>query len=202
MPVDMIQGSVGMHHNGTTRCYNFPNDVAAIVRLLNLIDDAEGGISSTQLTASASPVQIFRAIRHFQQTQNDLGCLPKLSVDGHVDPGASTLSRLNQIARKIQPVQPEDIFLPPLREAIPGFDVTADEGTFVELPRQHVRPNGTVVTYLHADAKVTVGIENQRRRSGRVYDQRGFETRKRFRIIRSQADPPFSENPQSSEVLR
>jgi hypothetical protein len=62
-----------------------PNDVAAIVRLLNLIDDAEGGISSTQLTASASPGQIFRAIRHFQQTQNDLGCLPKLSVDGHVD---------------------------------------------------------------------------------------------------------------------
>lgn len=24
MPVDTIQGSVGMHHNGTTRCYNFP----------------------------------------------------------------------------------------------------------------------------------------------------------------------------------
>jgi hypothetical protein len=86
-----------------------------------------------------------------------------VSVDGHVDPGASTLSRLNEIARKTQPVQPEDTFLPPLREAIPGFDVTADEGTFVELPRQHVRPNGTVVTYLHADAKVTVRIENQRR---------------------------------------
>jgi hypothetical protein len=119
-----------------------------------------------------------------------------------VDPGASTLSRLNEIARKIQPVQPEDIFLPPLHEAIPGFDVTADDGTIVELPRQHVRPNDTVVTYLHADAKVTVRIENQRRRSGRVYDQRGFEAKTRFRIIRSQADPPFSENPQSSEVLR
>lgn len=137
MPVDTIQGSVGMHHKGTTKCYNFPNDVTAIVRLLNLIDNAEGGISSTQPTASASPVQIFRAIRHFQQTQNDLGRLPKLSVDGHVDPGASTCSRLNEIARKIQPVQPEDIFLPPLREAIPGFDVTADDGTIIELPRQY-----------------------------------------------------------------
>lgn len=82
-----------------------------------------------------------------------------MSVDGHVDPGANTLARLNQIARRIQPIGPGDLFLPPLREAIPGFDTVASDGTIIELPREFVRPGGRVVEYTHPDAVVTVRIE-------------------------------------------
>jgi hypothetical protein len=165
MPDDKIQASVGMHKNGTTNCYNLPEDVAKIVKLLNFISDSEGGTGSAKLPPSPSPRQLFLALRNFQQTQNDLGRTPRLSVDGHVDPGANTLARLNQIARRIQPIGPGDLFLPPLREAIPGFDTVASDGTIIELPREFVRPGGRVVEYTHPDAVVTVRIETAQDRN-------------------------------------
>jgi hypothetical protein len=96
--METINASVGMHNNGTTNCFNQPADVVKIVKLLNLIPASEGGTAADKLSASPSASQLYRAIRHFQQVQNDLGRRPRLSVDGHVDPGAPTLGRLNQLA--------------------------------------------------------------------------------------------------------
>ncbi|HWY59781.1 MAG TPA: hypothetical protein VNZ03_35285 [Terriglobales bacterium] len=107
MPDDRIQASVGMYNNGNTNCYNLTQDVATITSLLNSIPDAEGGTNSSPLAQSASPTDLFRAILNFQGTQNNLGRVPRLSVDGHVDPEAATLARLNQIAHKVQPIQPD-----------------------------------------------------------------------------------------------
>ena len=161
MSADTIQASVGMHDNGAKNCYNLAKDIQTVVKLLNFIVETDGGTSSHPLSPSASPVQLSRAIQHFQQTQNDLGGTPRLSVDGHVDPGQSTLARLNQIARKISPITIDDLFFPPLREPIPGFDVVAPDGTIIELPLRYVRPNGTSITYVHTDANVTVRVEEQ-----------------------------------------
>jgi hypothetical protein len=87
-----------MHNNGATNCFNQAADVATIVKLLNLISAAEGGAAADKLPASSSAIQLYRAILRFQQTQNNLGRTPRLSVDGHVDPGAPALARLNQLA--------------------------------------------------------------------------------------------------------
>jgi len=108
IPFDSIQASVGKYNNGATNCYNVPKDVAVVVKLLNLIAQADGGTNENKLTATPSPDQLFRAILRFQQTQNNLGKTPRLSVDGHVDPGGLTLSRLNQVARRIGPIDPPD----------------------------------------------------------------------------------------------
>jgi hypothetical protein len=118
MPDDHIQASVGMHHDGSVNCFNLPKDVATIIGLLNSISDTEGGTSgpsSTPLGPSASPRQLFEAILKFQQKQNDAGRTPRLSVDGHVDPGAATLARLNEISHRAKPAPPS----PPLLQIIP-----------------------------------------------------------------------------------
>jgi hypothetical protein len=98
MSSETIGASVGMHNNGTTNCFNQGPDVAKIVKLLNLISAAEGGAAADKLPAGPSPIQLYRAILRFQQVQNNLGRTPRLSVDGHVDPGAPALARLNQLA--------------------------------------------------------------------------------------------------------
>jgi hypothetical protein len=85
MSADRIQASVGMYNHGTTNCYNRPADVATIVRLINLIAAEEGGTKSLPLPGSPSPRQLFNAIRQFQQIQNNLGHVPPLSIDGHVE---------------------------------------------------------------------------------------------------------------------
>jgi hypothetical protein len=97
MSSETIGASVGMHKNGATNCYNQPNDVATVVKLLNSISAAEGGTKDANLPPSAGPSQLYQAIRNFQQKQNALGRLPLLSVDGHVDPNDKTLARLNSL---------------------------------------------------------------------------------------------------------
>ncbi len=98
MSSETIGASVGMHNNGTTNCFNQAPDVAKIVKLLNMISAAEGGSAADKLPASPSAIQLYRPILRFQQVQNNLGRTPRLSVDGHVDPGDATLARLNQLA--------------------------------------------------------------------------------------------------------
>jgi len=92
MAAGQINASVGMHANGTLKCYNLPADVAVVVQLLNSIDPSRGGAA---LAASAGPRELYQAIYAFQRTQNDLGTVPRLSVDGHVDPRGATLARMN-----------------------------------------------------------------------------------------------------------
>jgi hypothetical protein len=103
MSAETINSSVGMYNNGATNCYNQPVDVGKIVKLLNLIPASEGGTAADKLSASPSPIQLYRAILRFQQTQNDLGRGPLLSVDGHVDPGAAAIGRLNERADAAAP---------------------------------------------------------------------------------------------------
>jgi len=98
MSSNTIRASVGMSNNGTTNCYNQPADVATIVKLLNQVSATDGGASVDQLPSAPTGQQLYRAIRRFQQVQNDLGRTPRLSVDGHVDPGAPTLARLVRLA--------------------------------------------------------------------------------------------------------
>ena len=131
MSDDRIQASVGMYNNGATNCYNLAKDVATILGLLTAISGkAEGGTKSLQLPSS-SPRDLFDAILNFQQTQNSLGRSPRLSVDGHVDPGAHTLATLNEIAHRAAPT-PTSV-LPPGVQVIPFTepDTVADisEGT-------------------------------------------------------------------------
>jgi hypothetical protein len=109
MAFDTIQASVGKHHNGTVNCFNLPSDVVVIVKLLNFIAKADGGTSDDRLDARASAANLYTAILRFQATQNTSGRMPRLSVDGHVDPGGTTLLRLNQFARKPGPVEPPDV---------------------------------------------------------------------------------------------
>lgn len=110
-----IHASVGMHKNGTKNCYNLPPDVQAIVELLNLVSAAEGA-PADPMSPSASPADLYRAIRNFQQKQNDLGRVPRLSVDGHVDPFGPTLARLNQLASRAPAP-----FLPVMPDMPPSF---------------------------------------------------------------------------------
>jgi hypothetical protein len=99
MDAQKIHASVGMHKNGTKNCFNLPRDVQAIVDLLNLVSSADGA-PDDPLPSSPSPAELYRAILNFQKTQNDLGRLPRLSVDGHVDPHGPTLERLNRLANR------------------------------------------------------------------------------------------------------
>jgi hypothetical protein len=92
--MESIGASVGMHNNGTTNCYNRPLDVEKIVNLLNGVAVSDGG-PSVKLPDSPSGRQLYQAILRLQQTQNNKGSTPRLSVDGHVDPGGNTLARLN-----------------------------------------------------------------------------------------------------------
>lgn len=101
MGAERIHASVGMHHNGTVNCYNRKEDVTVVIKLLNAISNTEGGTKEAPLAASLSPKQLFFAILKFQKTQNERGRrVPRLSVDGHVDPGAATLDRLSEVANK------------------------------------------------------------------------------------------------------
>ena len=97
MATQTIQASVGMHHNGATKCYNLPKDVATIVGLLNAIDDSLGGTKSSALALSASAPQLSRAIRHFQEQQNGLGKTPDADPMD-TSTRVSTLARLNEAA--------------------------------------------------------------------------------------------------------
>jgi len=97
MSSETIGASVGMHNNGATNCFNQAPDVAKIIKLLNMISAAEGGAAADKLPSSPSAIQLYRPILRFQQVQNNLGRTPRLSVDGHVDPGDATLARLNQL---------------------------------------------------------------------------------------------------------
>lgn len=110
MQDDKIRASVGMTNNGTTLCYNLPQDVATIVKLLNTTDRSEGGSGRTenQLPPTASARQLYVAILRFQQTQNRLYTSELLSEDGHVDPYGRTLARLNRMARRLGPIDPHD----------------------------------------------------------------------------------------------
>jgi hypothetical protein len=98
MPNLAIQASVGMYNDGNTNCYNLPGDVAKIIQLLNAIDPSAGGTATSPLSSNAAPRDLYNAILNFQQTQNNTGGFPRLSVDGHVDPGGLTLARLNLVA--------------------------------------------------------------------------------------------------------
>jgi hypothetical protein len=122
MPNESIKASVGMHNKGTTNCYNLPPDVAKIIRLLNWLSFSDGGMVLTQLNPSASAQDLYKAILHFQQVQNDSMSTPRLSVDGHVDPGGNTLARLNMLA---EPARPPDVPKPLLpTEFHPGVNHT------------------------------------------------------------------------------
>ena len=125
MDPNKIHASVGMHKNGTKNCFNLPGDVQKIVDLLNLISSADGAPDDV-LPSSPSPRELYCAILNFQKTQNDLGRVPRLSVDGHVDPHGRTLDRLNRLANRAPapfvPVIPDPT--PPL-----GPDPTDDPNT-------------------------------------------------------------------------
>lgn len=120
-----IHASVGMHKNGTKNCFNLPNDVQTIVDLLNLVTATEGA-PADPLPATSSPGEIYQAVLNFQQTQNDLGRLPRLSVDGHVDPVNATLDRLNRLAERAPAP-----YLPVLPDLTPrlGPDFSDDPNT-------------------------------------------------------------------------
>jgi hypothetical protein len=107
-----ISASVGQYNNGKTNCYNQPADVEVVVRLLNLIPAADGGRSGNRLGAAPKPAELYQAILKFQQTQNNSGAMPRLSVDGHVDPNDLTIARLNKLARRIGPINPNEIHIP------------------------------------------------------------------------------------------
>jgi hypothetical protein len=124
MSDDRIQASVGMYNNGTTNCYNLAKDVSTILGLLNAISGAEGGTKSSQLPPTSSPRDLFDAILNFQQMQNSLGRSPRLSVDGHVDPGAHTLATLNEIAHRAAPTPKPPSVLPPGVQVIPFTEPT------------------------------------------------------------------------------
>lgn len=98
MASETIGASVGMYENGAKTCYNVAKDVGTVVKLLNSIPGTEGGTAGDKLPESPSAIQLYKAIRSFQQAQNDLGHTPRLSVDGHVDPGATAIGRLNDLA--------------------------------------------------------------------------------------------------------
>ncbi len=98
MGTETISASVGMYDNGTRSCHNFPVDVDKVVQLLNGITAGQGGCQGTPLAASPSAAILSQAIRRFQQTQTNSGTLPRLSVDGHVDPSGNTLRRLNELS--------------------------------------------------------------------------------------------------------
>jgi hypothetical protein len=125
MAIKRIHASVGMHKNGTRNCFNLSTDVQTIVGLLNLVSSSEGA-PDDPLPASPSPPELYRAIINFQQKQNDLGRVPRLSVDGHVDPGAPTLERLNRLADHAPAP-----YLPVLPDPVPnlGPDYSADPNT-------------------------------------------------------------------------
>jgi hypothetical protein len=125
MAARKIHASVGMHKNGTRNCFNLPSDVKTIVDLLNLVSSSDGA-PDDPLPASPSPTELYQSIINFQQTQNDLGRMPRLSVDGHVDPGAPTLDRLNRLADRAPAP-----YLPVLPDPVPslGPDYTDDPNT-------------------------------------------------------------------------
>ncbi len=95
MPVD-ISLPVGKYANGTKECPNLSSDQQKIINLLNAIDTAQGGTKQKPITAK--PVNgvcapgLYVAIINFQSKQAGL------VVDGHVDPGKSSLKRLNALA--------------------------------------------------------------------------------------------------------
>ena len=123
MADDRIQASVGMLHYGTMPCTNLREDVATIIKLLNAISPAAGGTSGldNRLPPTARPLELYDAILRFQQVQNRNVGSPRLSEDGHVDPGDSTLERLNRMARRIGPIGPhEGPFFPPDIPRPPG----------------------------------------------------------------------------------
>jgi hypothetical protein len=46
----------------------------------------------------------------------------------------------NELGRRIGPIDPSDIFIPPAREQMPGFDIRASDGTIIDLPVRVGRP--------------------------------------------------------------
>jgi hypothetical protein len=94
MAVD-IDNSVGKLANGTRECTNSAKDQEKIIGLLNKIDVGLGGTKQKPLTAK--PVNgicapgLYVAIINFQTKQTGL------VVDGHIDPGKSSIKRLNAL---------------------------------------------------------------------------------------------------------
>ncbi len=108
-----VGASVGMHNNGTTPCYNVKKDVDTVVSLLNQIGSVQGGTRESPLPPGASARALYDAIYRFQKKQNDLGKVPRLSVDGHVDPHGNTIARLTLVAGSAIPGLTEPPSLPP-----------------------------------------------------------------------------------------
>src|SRR5215471_1608009 len=98
-----IQASVGKFEGGTRQCFNLVKDQQTVIKLLNRISTDDGGAAGN-LTEDPSFLQngivlepLFEAILTFQKAQSGL------SVDGHVDPGEKTISRLNELAFPFTP---------------------------------------------------------------------------------------------------
>ena len=88
-----IKASVGLR-NGT-QCYNVVSDQLVVIGLLNSIPAFAGGTQDQPLSASPRwglcSNALAQAILNFQQMYS-------LPVDGHVDPGGTTILRMNQAA--------------------------------------------------------------------------------------------------------
>ncbi len=98
---ESIKASVGIRDDGVTQCHNATQDQSVVVGLLNQISQADGGCKEAPLAIKPRwgfcPPELHQAILRFQRKNKGL------SVDGHVDPGAATLRKLNEIASRAVP---------------------------------------------------------------------------------------------------
>jgi hypothetical protein len=124
MPGD-VQYSVGKYANGTRQCPNTVKDQELVISLLNAIDSAKGGTKEKPLTGKPihgiCSAALYAAIVNFQSKQMGL------VVDGHIDPGKSTIKRLNLLAGGAAPGggtgpggKPGDETIPPLYASWPS----------------------------------------------------------------------------------
>jgi hypothetical protein len=94
-----IRGSVGKFASRTKQCFNFAPDQFKVIFLLNRIASADAGTEGnleediSNIAPGVATDDLVDAIEAFQSGQ-------KLLVDGHVDPGEATITRLSALAAK------------------------------------------------------------------------------------------------------
>jgi len=140
----LVKASVGIH-NGK-QCYNVMSaqqpDQQNVIELLNRIPESLGGALSGNGPRVFPPLrwgicspQLHAAILRFQRTNKGL------IADGHVDPGAHTIIRLNQLAG--EPDAPAVLTTTTLRVTFFwASDCQADTGSEVEYARQKLGAYG------------------------------------------------------------
>jgi hypothetical protein len=79
------------------------------------------------------------AVYQYKKSRNIINLSYQRAPDKIV--GKMTIRALDEeLVHRIGPIDPGDVFLPPLREEIPGFSVRASDGTIIDLPSRVGRP--------------------------------------------------------------